>query len=485
MLPAGLESIASYVTKHYESLLAKENKDLTIPHLLSAEVEVTAFVNALGLAMLKVYIDVCLTQSKTRRHLCSCGLVPTVHRTTTWTRQSPFGPLTVQDPYVYCATCHSSERPLHALLGTERETWSLVVQEAAVDLVADESAGKAVAKLARHHPGVEMDRTTALRLLHEHGARAREFVNSKLAEARKLAELPWGLRGEGAKELEVEFDAGMIPVATLEPIELPEGEEPELTPVRGLPKRHKVCRWEEAKVGLVQKPDQLDRLYAVRPTAGLAESFEDLFALACLKGWTEETQVRGLADGALHIRPRMEEAFDVGNFRFILDRPHCKQHLSAAGEALQAEGSLAEGISVQQWAAQALSKLEVGHAAEVVQELTKAWEASDPDPQLRNDPLRREARYFERNSDAVAYADYRAKGWSTASSEVESAQTHVVQVRVKISGAWWHPDHVDDVLALRILKANDGWWDEYWREQRRAWRKRAEGFAEARRDRAV
>jgi hypothetical protein len=121
----------------------------------------------------------------------------------------------------------------------------------------------------------------------------------------------------------------------------------------------------------------------------------------------------------------------------------------------------------------------------VVAELTRAWEASGPDKKSRNDRLRREAAYFERNSDAVAYAEYRARGFSTASSEVESAQGHVVQVRVKIPGAWWDPAKVDDVLALRVLKANEGWWDEYWDEQRRAWRRRAATFAEARRDRAA
>ena len=79
------------------------------------------------------------------------------------------------------------------------------------------------------------------------------------------------------------------------------------------------------------------------------------------------------------------------------------------------------------------------------------------------------------NRDAVAYAYYREQGWSTASSEVESGHGHVVQWRVKISGAWWHPDHVDDILALRMLKAN-GWWNGYWKSYRDKWRKRAQEF---------
>lgn len=480
MLPPEFESIGTSLTARYRAFISEDVEGLAVPDLLSAEEQVVRFVRNLGLGLLQMFVDVRAAQAKATRQPCSCGHLPSVHRTTQWQRKTLLGPVLVRDPYVHCRICHGSDRPLHAYLGTDRETWSLDVQEAAVDLASDESCGKAVAKLERHHPGVEMERTAALRLLHEHGQCAREFIDEKLCGARALAELPSGRLAEGADELEVEFDAGMIPVATLEPIKLGEGEQPERTPVRGLPKRHKATRWEEVKAGLVQKPGQVDRLYALRPTGGLVESFNDLFALACMKGWTEQTQVRGLADGALHIRPRMEEVFDVGDFRFILDRPHCKEHLSEAGAALD----LPDGVTVQQWATDALAKLEVGTAHEVVAELMDAWEASGPDQASRNDRLRLEAGYFDRNSDAVAYAEYRSHRWSTASSEIESGHRHLVQARLKISGAWWHPDHVDDILALRMVKAN-GWWDEYWQTRRTAWSKRAEGFAEPRRERAA
>ncbi|MCD6499392.1 MAG: hypothetical protein J7M25_13960 [Deltaproteobacteria bacterium] len=118
-----------------------------------------------------------------------------------------------------------------------------------VDLAADESCQRAVDKLQRHHPGVEMGRTTALRMFHKHGEHALDFIERKLGEA--LAEAAREGRREGIVELEVEHDGGMIPVATLESIETPEGQEPEVTLVRGLPKRHKNCRWEEVKLGLV------------------------------------------------------------------------------------------------------------------------------------------------------------------------------------------------------------------------------------------
>jgi hypothetical protein len=301
-------------------LLENDGPGQKVADLLAAEEQVRDLVFALGRELVQTFVEVRTEQAKAQGQPCRCGQVPGVHRTTTWTRKTLFGPVVVKDPYQYCPDCHSSARPLHGRLGTDRETWSLLVQEAAVDLASDESCGKAVAKLERHHPGVEMERTGALRLVHQHGQQARAFIEEKLAQARQVVALAPAYRPVGVEQLEVEFDGGMIPVATLEPIAVPAGEKPELTAVRGVPKRRRNCRWEEAKVGLVQTPGEVDgRLYSVQPTAGLDQSFDDLFVLACLKGWNEQTEVRGLADGARHIRVRLEETFGMGRFRFILE----------------------------------------------------------------------------------------------------------------------------------------------------------------------
>lgn len=146
--------------------------------------------------------------------------------------------------------------------------------------------------------------------------------------------------------------------------------------------------------------------------------------------------------------------------------------MSKAGEALET----LTNTPAQDWADRALEKLERGDAPVVVKELHDAWLSSGSSEASRNDVLRLEANYFERNADAVAYATYRANGWSTASSEVESAHRHVVQQRLKIPGAWWRPDQVDHILALRMLKAN-GLWDAYWQHCRTQWRNNAAQLA--------
>ena len=175
--------------------------------------------------------------------------------------------------------------------------------------------------------------------------------------------------------------------------------------------------------------------------------------------------VQGIADGAHYLRTRMEDTFRACPFRCILDRPHAKEHLSDVSKRLESKQLIS--VSAKQWYATAVRRLEHGDVDKLIGELGHAFDRS------QDDDIRKQAEYFERNKDAVSYGDYRDHGGSTASSEVDSAHRHVVQKRLKIPGAWWHPDNVRNILALRMLKANR-WWDEYWELQRQQWRTRAQ-----------
>jgi hypothetical protein len=434
-----------------------------LSNLLEAERALSQFGKDLVREIGQQFVDLSVERAKAERPNCRCGKQIPIHSETVWMRHGAAGALRISDPYCYCKTCGASERPLHALLGTDREKWSLDLERMAVDLASDESCEKAVKKLERTHPGVEMGRTTALRLLHEHGEKARIFVREKLEGA--VCKAQAGAAG-GVAELEVEYDGGMIPTATLVPI--PNGEL-QRTPVRNLPKRKKVCEWKETKVGLAQIPGEASRLYTARPTHELEQAFDDLLGLACLKGLGADTFVRGLADGAPYIRKRMEKTFEGYTFQFILDWPHAKQHVCAAAERVHPADTERRKV----WVEQAMQELECGEAAKLVSRLRRLAEHRE------DDELRKAADYLDRNKDAVAYAEYRKRGWGIASSEVESGHRHVVQVRLKIPGAWWHPDNVGNILALRLLKSNEGWWDEYWQKQDELWRERAYGYQQA------
>lgn len=72
--------------------------------------------------------------------------------------------------------------------------------------------------------------------------------------------------------------------------------------------------------------------------------------------------------------------------------------------------------------------------------------------------------YLQRFSDAVSYEKFISLGFPISSGEVESAHRYIPQKRLKIPGATWHPDTINPLLALRIIRAND-WWQDFWSQQ--------------------
>ncbi len=73
--------------------------------------------------------------------------------------------------------------------------------------------------------------------------------------------------------------------------------------------------------------------------------------------------------------------------------------------------------------------------------------------------------HLQRFVDAVDYDYFRALGLPIGSGEVESAHRYIPQKRLKIPGATWHPDTINPMLALRIIRANN-WWEDFWTRAR-------------------
>ncbi len=71
------------------------------------------------------------------------------------------------------------------------------------------------------------------------------------------------------------------------------------------------------------------------------------------------------------------------------------------------------------------------------------------------------ANYLIRFQKCVHYRKFQRLGLPIGSGEVESAHKYIPQKRLKIAGATWHPDTINPLLALRIIRANN-WWSEFW-----------------------
>lgn len=350
-----------------------------------------------------------------------------------------FGELEVESPYLWSRTSRESARPLKDRLGIEGEQYSVSVQRALVDFGSENSFARA-AKRFKEHYGFEVGRTTLRNLTLEAAKEAEPYIDLRLCEGTKayhqsLFERP------GVPELLVELDGceirtGIMMSAAEAGVSDRQGQE-----------RVRQENWREVRTGLVGPVESKERLYVCRLDS-YGEVCEQLFGVACLEGLTSRTQVVAPGDGAGGLREALLVPF--AKAQYILDHPHLKSHFYETAEALGMADSKREG-----WVSGHMKQLWKGKVKGVLKKLRRCHEEAP------HERLRRLIEFVERFQDCVHYGDYKARGWPIGSGEVESAHRYVPQERLKISGACWHPDNVNPMLSLRVIRAND-WWDEFW-----------------------
>lgn len=362
----------------------------------------------------------------------SCPTLP-VERRPKVPFRTVFGEVEVESPYLRNRTTGESRRPMLETFGVEGQRYSRRVDRAMVDFGTEKSFERA-ARSFKEHYGWEIGRTTILRRTHTVADDAVEFLDERLSEARETYGQPLAQR-PGVAEMIVELDGCEIRTGVLSSEVSEEGN------------RRRDEAWREVRTGLARVVGEVDPLY-VCEMASYPELCDDLFGVACLRDLSERTQVIGVGDGGIGLCEEMGIHFP--NFRYILDRPHLKSHLFETAEALGIEQALRPG-----WVRVFVDRLHRGESDAVLRDLRDLFQQTDCDR------LRRLIDYLTRFADAVHYDFYAENGWPIGSGEVESAHRFIPQERLKIAGACWHPDRVNPMLALRVVRAND-WWNDFW-----------------------
>jgi hypothetical protein len=106
------------------------------------------------------------------------------------------------------------------------------------------------------------------------------------------------------------------------------------------------------------------------------------------------------------------------------------------------------------WLKYTLDLIDHGQVKKVISRL-KRWQGKGQKRVLNF------AKYLERFRDALHYENYRSLGLPIGSGEIESAHRYIPQKRLKLPGATWHPDTINPMLALRVIRANN-WWNDFW-----------------------
>ena len=347
-----------------------------------------------------------------------------------------FGEIMVESPYVRDRETSESSRPMLELFGIAGRSYSDRVQRALADFGSEESFRKAAARFEEHY-GWCVGRTTVLRHTEKTAEEAVEFLEERFADAQSDYDKPLAER-PGVGEMLVELDGCEIRTGVLQPAPEPGA------------KRVRKEEWREVRTGVAKPSGEVDPTY-VSAMASYPEICDALFSAACLRGLSENTKVIAVGDGGNGLMEALQAT--LPNVQFILDVPHLKSHFFETAAALGIEEVLR-----RPWVNTWMERLAAGEVDQVLDELRTLQRDTN------NDRLRRLIAYLERFRDAVTYDHFEAQGWPCGSGEVEAAHRVVPQPRLKIVGACWHPDNVNKMLALRVVRANR-WWDDFW-----AWR---------------
>jgi len=327
-------------------------------------------------------------------------------------------------------------------MGITHQGRSMAVERALSDFGIEESFACA-AKRFKEHYHYELSPTTVGRTTHKTAQQAQIYLENKLAEAGEGYGDKQPGTFVGVEQMLIELDGCEIRTAELHPVE----DCKEKTPVHRNPKKKKIIRWRDVRMGLARALDSVSKCY-VGKMDKYPVVIEQLFNAAVVSGMTPDTEVAAVADGAIGLREGLESRFE--NLQFILDKSHLREHFYETAEQL--------GLRKEQTSGWVEPKIEAISNGQLQQVKNKLEEQNVQRPNAR---LGRLLGYLERFADAINYESFRQRGFPVGSGEIESTHKSIPQKRLKLPGACWRPESVDPMLALRVLRAN-GWWDDFW-----------------------
>jgi Uncharacterised protein family (UPF0236) len=297
------------------------------------------------------------------------------------------------------------------------------------DFGADNAFAEAVAKLKEHY-GIEVPVSAVRGFTEEHGA-------AMLAQEKGKSDWP---DRAGVPVLIAEMDGSMLPVVE---VAEPGGGE-------GAIDRRKTRQvgWKEARLVLAHTPGSVTPIFGA--TLGSVEEAGERLAVCALEaGGGSQTKIHGVGDGAVWITEQMETQFGT-QAQYLVDFYHLCDYLAAAGEVIAGKDKPAWMEEKKEW-------LKENRWKDVLEALRPFLELDNiPDPEA---PVRACFRYLSNHSNFLDYKGALAAGLPIGSGEIESGHRYVFQHRLKIAGSWWKMENLKKMIALRVLRANEGWKD--------------------------
>ena len=299
------------------------------------------------------------------------------------------------------------------------------------DFGADVAFAQVMDKLVEHY-GVLLGESTIRRITEGHA--------QAIFEAAQLNE-SWPTQA-GAQIVIAQMDGGMVPIV-----------EPD---ARQKDKRKgKKLQWKEAKICLAHAKGSTTPVFGGTLQGDVAQAGRELFHCATVAGFGSNSRIHAVGDGADWIATQVEEKFGAQG-EYLVDFYHVCDYVSAAAKVVTNTTQSAEV-----WMDEQKQRLKTGRAAEVI---IHALQPHLEPAIVDNDdeaPVRQCHRYLSNRTHQLDYQSALANDLPIGSGEIESAHRYIVQKRLKLAGSWWREENADHMLALRLNRANNRWY-EYW-----------------------
>jgi len=329
---------------------------------------------------------------------------------------------------IYCLQGRKRFRPFVFAANVTNRSYSTPLQRRIADFGADEPFAKVNKKLKEHY-GITVPLSAARTTTLKHAENIKKIQDVELGT----------LKGDAKQCVISETDGSMIPIVATGNSKMP-----------GDKRKQKSLFYKEARLSLSHAKGSVTPVFSA--TMGDVKQ-AGLHLAHCVHrvGINDNTQIHGIGDGAPWIADQVEEQFG-SQATYLIDMYHTCEYLGEAS-ATCAPGK--EKI----WMEKQKERLRASKIAEICQELKLFMEKDNVAD--KDAPVRRAYRYI---NNRIHQMDYKAaidNDLPIGSGEIESAHRYVIQKRLKIAGSWWLERSADNMLALRVNRAN-GDWDEYW-----------------------
>lgn len=320
-------------------------------------------------------------------------------------------------------------RPFSQSAEVTCRSYSQPLQRRVPDFGADVPFGKVSEKLKEHY-GISIPYNAARDITEKH---ARKIEDNEILRS--------VIPGEsGVGRIIAEADGTMIPV-----IDITENEEADR-------RRSRKGKWKEARLTLTHPEGSVNPFFGC--TLGSPnEAGDHLLNCAIRSGLGQDTKVHCVGDGAPWIAGQADRVFgEQGGF--LIDFYHLCDYLFSASKSCAPD-------DYPNFFERQKQLMKENQVSAVLGELKPHIEPdSVPDEKA---PVRRCHRYIINRPGQFDYKEASENGLPVGSGEIESAHRYIIQERLKIAGAWWKEDNAQNMISLRVLRAN-GDWEAYWRK---------------------